>query len=89
MIATTAYRPTMEYIVEHGGLDTEKSYPYKAIKGDKCRAKEGKLGATISNFTFVGKNEIHMAHALGTRPASINAAVDAILRRWRRVPVAV
>merc|ERR1712216_524593 len=23
----------MEYIVEHGGLDTEKSYPYKAIKG--------------------------------------------------------
>ena len=67
----------MEYIVEHGGLDTEKSYPYKAIKGDKCRAKEGKLGATISNFTFVGKNETHMAHALvkhGPLSIGINAA---------------
>ena len=67
----------MEYIVEHGGLDTEKSYPYKAMKEDTCRAKEGKLGATISNFTFVGKNETHMAHALvkyGPLSIGINAA---------------
>ena len=67
----------MEYIVEHGGLDTEKSYPYKAYKEDTCRAKEGKLGATISNYTFVGKNETHMAHALvkyGPLSIGINAA---------------
>jgi hypothetical protein len=29
----------MEYIVEHGGLDTEESYPYKASKDEKCLAK--------------------------------------------------
>ena len=67
----------MEYIVEHGGLDTEESYPYKASKDEKCLAKEGKLGATITNFTFVGQNETHMAHALvkyGPLSIGINAA---------------
>ena len=66
----------MEYIVEHGGIDTEKSYPYVGEKGE-CKAKKGKLGATLKNFSFVSDDEKQMAAALvkyGPLSIGINAA---------------
>jgi len=66
----------MEYIVEHGGIDTEKSYPYVGAK-QKCKADKGKVGATLSNFSFVSDDEAKMASALvkyGPLSIGINAA---------------
>ena len=66
----------MEYIVEHGGIDTEKSYPYVGEKGE-CKADEGTLGATLKNFSYVSSDEKQMAAALvkhGPLSIGINAA---------------
>ena len=36
-----------EYILENGGLDTEKSYPYRATGPNKCMYKRSHTGATV------------------------------------------
>lgn len=66
----------MEYIIEHGGIDTEKSYPYVGEK-QECKAQLGKLGATLKNFSFVSSDEDQIAAALvkyGPLSIGINAA---------------
>ena len=66
----------MEYIVEHGGIDTEKSYPYVGEKGE-CKASKGKVGATLANFSYVSDDEEQIAAALvkyGPLSIGINAA---------------
>jgi cathepsin F len=67
----------MEYIIEHGGIDTEKSYPYVGEKQTKCKAERGKIGATLTNFSFVAPDESQIAAALvkyGPLSIGINAA---------------
>jgi len=48
----TAY----EYIIKAGGLDTERSYPYKAEDG-RCAFKSADVYSTISNFKYATKNK--------------------------------
>jgi len=69
----TAY----EYVIAAGGLDTETSYPYKAVD-EKCQFKPADVAAKIKSWTYIttDKNETEMAAKLVTvGPLSI--CVDA------------
>jgi len=66
----------MAYIMKHGGIDTEKSYPYVGEKGT-CKESQGTLGATLQNFSYVSSDEDQIAAALvkyGPLSIGINAA---------------
>jgi cathepsin F len=64
------------YVMENGGIDTEDSYPYEGYDG-KCRYKTNTIGAKISNWTFISKDESQVAARLVTQgPLSIAVAAD-------------
>jgi len=64
-----------KYIIANGGIDTEESYSYEAVDGD-CRAKNGTVGATISNFKDIESgSEEALQDAIANLPVSV--AIDA------------
>jgi len=65
-----------QYIKENNGIDTEASYPYKAVDG-KCHFSASNVGATVSGYVDVQtKDEDALKQAVGTvGPVSI--AIDA------------
>jgi len=70
---TTAYA----YVIQAGGLETEKSYPYTATN-QNCQFQSSLVVASISNWYYVTQtnNETHMQVSLyNTAPISI--CVDA------------
>ncbi|KAH8236958.1 hypothetical protein KR038_001106, partial [Drosophila bunnanda] len=69
---TNAYK----YIRDNGGIDTEESYPYKAVNG-KCKFNRATIGATITGFVElpVG-DEKKLAEAVATvGPVSVGIHV--------------
>ncbi|KAN0018982.1 hypothetical protein ACTFIU_002184 [Dictyostelium citrinum] len=65
------------YIIKNGGIQTESSYPYTAETGTQCNFNSANIGAKISNFTMVPKNETVMAgYLFKTGPLAI--AADAV-----------
>ena len=43
----------LKYVIEAGGADTEKSYPYTAKDGGECKFNKNNVAATISNYKRV------------------------------------
>lgn len=65
-----------KYIEEVGGLDTEDSYPYKAID-DKCHFKNNSIGSKCSGFIdIVSGDEKALMEAVATM-GPISVAIDA------------
>nr|CAA26255.1 cysteine proteinase I precursor [Dictyostelium discoideum] len=65
------------YIIKNGGIQTESSYPYTAETGTQCNFNSANIGAKISNFTMIPKNETVMAgYIVSTGPLAI--AADAV-----------
>jgi cathepsin F len=59
------------YIMANGGIDTEASYPYKAVDGT-CKFSKANVGAQISNWTSVSTDETQIAAYLAANgPLSI------------------
>ncbi|KAH8236959.1 hypothetical protein KR038_001109, partial [Drosophila bunnanda] len=67
-----------KYIKDNGGIDTEKSYPYKAVNG-KCKFNRATIGATITGFVKLpAGDERKLAEAVATvGPVSVGIHVVA------------
>merc|ERR1712156_1051572 len=66
-----------EYIIKNNGIDTEKSYPYRAKTGTMCQFKEADVGATMKSFVDVKRgSEEALAQAL-SEIGPISVAMDA------------
>jgi len=64
------------YIKSNKGIDTETSYPYKAID-ESCRFKAGNVGATDTGFTDIKQgDESDLENAIATI-GPISVAIDA------------
>jgi cathepsin F len=60
-----------QFITKQGGIDTEASYPYKAV-GGKCAFSKSNIGATVSNWTALSQDETQLAAWLAANgPISI------------------
>jgi cathepsin L len=46
------YRTVYKYIIENQGIDTQSSYPYKALKNN-CKFNSNKVGATMSSVLHI------------------------------------
>jgi len=65
----------MDYIIANKGVDTEKSYPYKATDGD-CQFKSTNVGATIKKYINVqAGDEGDLLQQIQKGPVSV--AIDA------------
>ena len=64
------------YVIKNGGIDTESSYPYQAVDGT-CSFNKANIGAKISNYTMISRNETTMAEYLYAHgPVSIAADAE-------------
>jgi cathepsin L len=65
-----------EYIIKNNGIDTEASYPYKAVEG-KCKFNAANVGATISSYvSVVSGSEADLQNATAL-VGPISVAIDA------------
>ena len=66
----------LEYVEYNGGLDTEASYPYKAVD-ESCVYRSSHRGATVKNVVNITKgNSSDLLHAIAT-VGPISVAIDA------------
>ena len=65
-----------EYIKENGGIDTEESYPYEA-KNHKCRFKASDVGATLTGYVKIKKENCPDLKNAAATIGPISAAMDA------------
>jgi len=70
----TAY----QYVIQAGGLESEKDYPYQA-EDDKCAFEKSKVAATIKGWTYITKNKnetemVQKLYALGPLSICVDAA---------------
>ncbi len=64
------------YIIKNNGIDTEMSYPYQA-HDELCRFKVADVGATMSSFMDVQRDDVQaLTSAIGTI-GPISVAMDA------------
>lgn len=60
-----------KYVIETGGISSEKAYKYTASKG-KCQAKKVPLKAIITGYSDIPRyNELQLKAAVAQRPISI------------------
>jgi len=65
-----------QYIKANGGIDTEASYPYKAVD-QKCQFNKTTIGATVTGYTDIpSKDENALQQAVAT-VGPIAVAIDA------------
>lgn len=64
-----------EYIKENNGIDTEDSYPYTAQEGT-CNFNRDAVGATLSGYTDVYRNEVSLRDAVAAN-GPVSVAIDA------------
>nr|Q86GF7.1 RecName: Full=Crustapain; AltName: Full=NsCys; Flags: Precursor [Pandalus borealis]BAC65417.1 crustapain [Pandalus borealis] len=65
-----------QYIIANRGIDTESSYPYKAID-DNCRYDAGNIGATVSSYVEPASgDESALQHAVQNE-GPVSVCIDA------------
>jgi len=65
-----------EYIIKNGGIDTEASYPYKAVDG-RCHYTAANSGATLASYKDIASgSETDLTTAIST-VGPISVAIDA------------
>lgn len=65
-----------QYIKDNGGIDTEKSYPYKAMDGE-CKYNPKNKGATESGYVDIPKGDEKKLTAAIATLGPISVAIDA------------
>merc|ERR1711992_457853 len=66
-----------KYVIVNKGIDTEASYPYKAIDQKTCKFNATDIGATISNYTDIPRgSEMDLQKASAT-VGPISVGIDA------------
>jgi cathepsin L len=65
-----------QYVIQNKGIDTEDSYPYKAID-EQCVFKSGSVGATITGFTDVKSGSESALQSAVANIGPISVAIDA------------
>ncbi|XP_020597127.1 cysteine protease RD19A-like [Phalaenopsis equestris] len=71
-LMTTAF----EYVLNSGGLETEKDYPYTGTDGGGCKFREEKIAASVANYSVVSVDEAQISANLvkhGPLAVAINA----------------
>lgn len=66
-----------QYVIKNGGIDTEASYKYEG-DDETCKFNSASIGAKISNWTFIPKDEDQMAAYL-VQHGPLAVAVDATI----------
>lgn len=67
----------MDWVVKHGGIDTESSYPYDPNAGGSCAFNKTNVGATFSSYANITQGDCAgLLHAVAT-VGPISVAVDA------------
>lgn len=61
------YRPYAMKFVKENGLESEKEYPYSALKHDQCFLKENDTRVFIDDFRMLSNNEEDIANWVGTK----------------------
>ena len=64
------------YIIQNKGIDTEASYPYKAVD-ETCVFKKKSVGATLSSFTDVKADDENALQSAVANVGPISVAIDA------------
>lgn len=66
-----------KYIIENNGIDTEESYPYQAHSELFCRFKASNVGATMSSYKDIRREDVEaLTEAVGSI-GPISVAMDA------------
>lgn len=65
-----------KYVIINKGLDTEQSYPYKAID-EKCQFNPRTIGATISSYKDVQKGSEEALQSAVANVGPVSVAIDA------------
>lgn len=53
--------------MKENGLESEKEYPYSALKHDQCFLKENDTRVFIDDFRMLSNNEEDIANWVGTK----------------------
>ncbi|EGT32164.1 hypothetical protein CAEBREN_11106 [Caenorhabditis brenneri] len=61
------YRPYAMRFVKENGLESEKEYPYSALKHDQCFLKQNDTRVFIDDFRMLSTNEEDIANWVGTK----------------------
>jgi len=65
-----------QYIMDVGGIDTEKSYPYEAVD-DTCKFKKANIGATVKSFTDIPSGDEKALQKAVATVGPISVGIDA------------
>ncbi|XP_054749842.2 procathepsin L-like [Lytechinus pictus] len=65
-----------QYIIDAHGIDTEASYPYKAVDG-QCHFKKSDVGATVTGYTDVTSGSEKALQKAVAHEGPISVAIDA------------
>jgi cathepsin H len=73
-----------QYVLETGGIDTEKTYPYKAADGDRCKFRKWAVGAKVTGVVNITQfDEKQLEAAVGSAgPVSVAFQVASDFRMY-------
>lgn len=75
---------SFQYIIDQGGLDTEKSYPYEGNKSKSCRYDPRNVGAKIQSFTKLPQNEKDLKNAVFLKgPVAVTIKVTSKFKEYK------
>ena len=65
------------YIIKNGGIDTEESYPYRAHDETRCLYKASDVGATMSSYKDIERENVEALTRAIAEIGPISVAMDA------------
>ncbi|XP_071489951.1 cathepsin L-like peptidase [Diadema antillarum] len=71
-----------QYVIDHNGIDTEESYPYKAKDG-RCHFSKSNVGATCTGYTDIASGDENALKEAVATVGPISVAIDASHRSFQ------